>query len=189
VEASNLQRFIHNFRDVRDVAFPSPVRPLVHPEVLVEVSFPTLLKPYLNPMEPPRSPIETYWWYVAVDGQTFEPGVSILQLLDADPEQPTSRDDASQPRKPTHHPYTEPPAHTQEGRMRQEIARLGCATLLRMVVRDNFIHADLHPGALHTIASLGPRRRGGGSGALRAAPCTAFAPAHAGRGRANDGIE
>jgi aarF domain-containing kinase len=134
VEANNLQRFIHNFRDMRDITFPSPVRPLVHPEVLVE---------------------------------TFEPGVSILQLLDDLPEDQhvhvhtDATSLSSAPRAPVHHPYTapHPQTHTHEGLMRQEIARLGCATLLRMVVRDNFIHADLHPGAFAGAPHTGVRVR------------------------------
>lgn len=35
-EAAHLNRFIYNFRQWRDVSFPKPVYPLVHPAVLVE---------------------------------------------------------------------------------------------------------------------------------------------------------
>jgi len=35
-EAANLNRFIYNFRHWRDVSFPKPLYPLVHPAVLVE---------------------------------------------------------------------------------------------------------------------------------------------------------
>lgn len=35
-EAANLSRFIYNFRSWKDVSFPKPVYPLVHPAVLVE---------------------------------------------------------------------------------------------------------------------------------------------------------
>lgn len=35
-EAANLNRFIYNFRRWRDVSFPKPLYPLVHPAVLVE---------------------------------------------------------------------------------------------------------------------------------------------------------
>lgn len=35
-EAAHLSRFIYNFRSWRDVSFPKPVYPLVHPAVLVE---------------------------------------------------------------------------------------------------------------------------------------------------------
>jgi aarF domain-containing kinase len=35
-EAAHLNRFIYNFRQSRDVSFPMPVYPLVHPAVLVE---------------------------------------------------------------------------------------------------------------------------------------------------------
>uniref|UniRef100_A0A7S0QZ96 ABC1 atypical kinase-like domain-containing protein n=1 Tax=Pyramimonas obovata TaxID=1411642 RepID=A0A7S0QZ96_9CHLO len=36
----------------------------------------------------------------------------------------------------------------EEERLRLRVARLGCHTLLKMVIKDNFIHADLHPGNL-----------------------------------------
>lgn len=35
-EAAHLSRFIYNFRRWKDVSFPKPVYPLVHPAVLVE---------------------------------------------------------------------------------------------------------------------------------------------------------
>lgn len=35
-EAAHLSRFIYNFRSWKDVSFPKPVYPLVHPAVLVE---------------------------------------------------------------------------------------------------------------------------------------------------------
>ncbi|XP_024367568.1 uncharacterized protein [Physcomitrium patens] len=36
LEAAHLQRFIYNFRKSKDVSFPTPIYPLVHPTVLVE---------------------------------------------------------------------------------------------------------------------------------------------------------
>lgn len=35
-EAAHLSRFIYNFRSWKDVSFPKPLYPLVHPAVLVE---------------------------------------------------------------------------------------------------------------------------------------------------------
>jgi predicted unusual protein kinase regulating ubiquinone biosynthesis (AarF/ABC1/UbiB family) len=35
-EAAHLNRFIYNFRRSKDVSFPIPLYPLVHPSVLVE---------------------------------------------------------------------------------------------------------------------------------------------------------
>lgn len=35
-EAAHLSRFIYNFRRWKDVSFPRPLYPLVHPAVLVE---------------------------------------------------------------------------------------------------------------------------------------------------------
>jgi len=133
VEAQNLWRFIHNFRDTQDVAFPAPVPPLVHSEVLVE---------------------------------TFESGVSILQLLDDAGAAASARSAECELASRTENGPWESCEQaggsragavdadaaaawaSYEDKMRNRIARLGCHTLLQMVVKDNFIHADLHPGNL-----------------------------------------
>lgn len=46
LEAAHLQRFIYNFRKSKDVSFPTPIYPLVHPTVLVEVSRCLQLEPF-----------------------------------------------------------------------------------------------------------------------------------------------
>ncbi|KAM7525157.1 hypothetical protein LguiA_015059 [Lonicera macranthoides] len=85
-EAAQLSRFIYNFRKWRDVSFPKPVYPLVHPAVLVE---------------------------------TFEQGESVSRYVD-----------------------------DLEGheRVKSAIAHIGTHALLKMLLVDNFIHADMHPG-------------------------------------------
>ncbi|EPS65841.1 hypothetical protein M569_08936, partial [Genlisea aurea] len=85
-EAANLNRFIYNFRHSKDVSFPRPIYPFVHPAVLVE---------------------------------TYEQGANILRYV----EKLEGRD-----------------------RVRTALAHIGTNALLKMLLVDNFIHADLHPG-------------------------------------------
>ncbi|KAA8519898.1 hypothetical protein F0562_014192 [Nyssa sinensis] len=86
-EAAHLSRFIYNFRSWRDVSFPKPVYPLVHPAVLVE---------------------------------TFEQGESVSRYVD-----------------------DELQGHD---RIKSALAHIGTHALLKMLLVDNFIHADMHPG-------------------------------------------
>ncbi|WRX27078.1 ABC1 atypical kinase-like domain - like 9 [Theobroma cacao] len=85
-EAAHLSRFIYNFRSWKDVSFPKPVYPLVHPAVLVE---------------------------------TYEQGESVAHYVDG-----------------------------LEGhdRIKTALAHIGTHALLKMLLVDNFIHADMHPG-------------------------------------------
>ncbi|XP_022926927.1 probable serine/threonine-protein kinase abkC isoform X2 [Cucurbita moschata] len=85
-EAAYLSRFIYNFRQWKDVSFPKPVYPLVHPAVLVE---------------------------------TYEQGESVSHYVDE-----------------------------LEGneRLKSALAHIGTHAFLKMLLVDNFIHADMHPG-------------------------------------------
>ncbi|CAH2047918.1 unnamed protein product, partial [Thlaspi arvense] len=85
-EASHLSRFIYNFRGWKDVSFPKPVFPLVHPSVLVE---------------------------------SYEHGESVARYVDG-----------------------------SEGHewLKAKVAHIGTHALLKMLLIDNFIHADMHPG-------------------------------------------
>ncbi|CAJ1978754.1 unnamed protein product [Sphenostylis stenocarpa] len=85
-EAAHLSRFIYNFRRWKDVSFPLPLYPLVHPSVLVE---------------------------------TFEQGESVLNYVD----------------------HLEGHEH-----FKSALAHIGTHALLKMLLMDNFIHADMHPG-------------------------------------------
>ncbi|KAL2640447.1 hypothetical protein AAZV13_06G228200 [Glycine max] len=85
-EAVHLSRFIYNFRRWKDVSFPMPLYPLVHPSVLVE---------------------------------TFEQGESVLHYVD------------------------QPEGHEH---FKSTLAHIGTHALLKMLLVDNFIHADMHPG-------------------------------------------
>ncbi|KAK4271399.1 hypothetical protein QN277_020101 [Acacia crassicarpa] len=99
-EAAHLSRFIYNFRQWKDVSFPRPVYPLVHPAVLVE---------------------------------TYEQGESVSHYVD------------------------DLQGHE---RIKTALAHIGTHALLKMLLVDNFIHADMHPGnILVRISQKSPRRR------------------------------
>ncbi|XP_062227002.1 uncharacterized protein LOC133925165 [Phragmites australis] len=85
-EAAHLSRFIYNFRRWKDVSFPRPLYPLVHPAVLVE---------------------------------TYEHGESVSHYVD-----------------------------DLDGydRIKSALAHIGTHALLKMLLVDNFVHADMHPG-------------------------------------------
>ncbi|XP_050368251.1 uncharacterized protein LOC126786462 [Argentina anserina] len=85
-EAANLSRFTYNFRRWKDVSFPKPVYPLVHPAVLVE---------------------------------TYEQGECVSHYVD------------------------DLQGHE---RIKSALAHIGTHALLKMLLVDNFIHADMHPG-------------------------------------------
>ncbi|KAL0668005.1 hypothetical protein Bca4012_030709 [Brassica carinata] len=96
-EASHLSRFIYNFRGWKDVSFPKPVFPLVHPSVLVE---------------------------------SFEHGESVARYVDG-----------------------------SEGHewLKSKVAHIGTNALLKMLLVDNFVHADMHPGNI-LVRKNGARR-------------------------------
>ncbi|KAI3466626.1 hypothetical protein Pfo_023289 [Paulownia fortunei] len=99
-EAAHLSRFIYNFRSWKDVSFPKPVYPLVHPAVLVE---------------------------------TFEHGESVSHYVDE-----LEGDD----------------------RIKSALAHIGTHALLKMLLVDNFVHADMHPGnILVRVARSKPSRK------------------------------
>ncbi|GJN26157.1 hypothetical protein PR202_gb14066 [Eleusine coracana subsp. coracana] len=85
-EAAHLSRFIYNFRRWKDVSFPRPLYPLVHPAVLVE---------------------------------TYEHGESVSHYVD------------------------DLDGHD---RIKSALAHIGTHALLKMLLVDNFVHADMHPG-------------------------------------------
>ncbi|KAI7999529.1 putative serine/threonine-protein kinase abkC [Camellia lanceoleosa] len=98
-EAAHLSRFIYNFRRWKDVSFPKPVYPLVHPAVLVE---------------------------------TFEQGESVAHYVD------------------------ELEGHAQ---IKSILAHIGTHALLKMLLVDNFIHADMHPGNILVRVGQGKSSR------------------------------
>ncbi|CAA0825132.1 Protein kinase superfamily protein [Striga hermonthica] len=99
-EAAHLSRFIYNFRRWRDVSFPKPVYPLVHPAVLVE---------------------------------TFEHGESVSHYVDE---------------------------VRGNDRVNSALAHIGTHALLKMLLVDNFVHADMHPGnILVRVAQTKPTRK------------------------------
>lgn len=97
-EAAHLNRFLYNFRRWKDVSFPKPLYPLVHPAVLVE---------------------------------TFERGESVAHYVD------------------------ELEGHE---RFKTALAHIGTHALLKMLLVDNFIHADMHPGNILVRTKKGKQK-------------------------------
>ncbi|XP_073124021.1 uncharacterized protein [Henckelia pumila] len=110
-EAANLSRFIYNFRYSKDVSFPKPLYPLVHPAVLVE---------------------------------SYEHGESILHYVD--------RLDGN-------------------GHIKTALAHIGTHALLKMLLVDNFIHADMHPGNILVRVLQG---KGSGKALFKSKPHVIF---------------
>ncbi|GMH05384.1 hypothetical protein Nepgr_007224 [Nepenthes gracilis] len=100
-EAAHLNRFIYNFRRWRDVSFPKPLYPLVHPAVLVE---------------------------------TYEQGESVAHFIDE---------------------------LGGNDRIKAALAHIGTHALLKMLLVDNFIHADMHPGNIlvRVVHKKSPRKQ------------------------------
>ncbi|KAL8167267.1 hypothetical protein V2J09_008766 [Rumex salicifolius] len=95
-EAAHLNRFIYNFRRWKDVSFPKPVYPLVHPAVLVE---------------------------------SYEQGESVAHFVEDIEGKPCDK---------------------------AALAHIGTNALLKMLLVDNFVHADLHPGNI--LVRVAPSR-------------------------------
>ncbi|CAN6460316.1 unnamed protein product [Victoria cruziana] len=98
-EAAYLSHFLYNFRRWKDVSFPKPLYPFVHPAVLVE---------------------------------TYEHGKSVSHFVD------------------------EPDGDT---RVKTALAHIGTHALLKMLLVDNFIHADMHPGNILVRVSKRTKKR------------------------------
>lgn len=110
-EAAHLSRFLYNFRSWRDVSFPRPVYPLVHPAVLVE---------------------------------TYEQGESVSHFIEI----------------------------SEKSRINRKLAHIGTHTFLKMLLVDNFIHADMHPGNI--LVRVKRKRNPPGKGVLRSRPHVVF---------------
>ncbi|XP_059301136.1 uncharacterized protein LOC132053226 [Lycium ferocissimum] len=117
-EAANLSRFIYNFRRWKDVSFPRPLYPLVHPAVLVE---------------------------------TYEDGENILRYIEELEERTTEFEGCDS--------------------IRSALAHIGTHALLKMMLVDNFIHADMHPG---NILVRPPQDRASGKGLFKSKPHVVF---------------
>ncbi|KAH7306834.1 hypothetical protein KP509_22G033200 [Ceratopteris richardii] len=97
-EAAHLSRFSYNFRSWKDVCFPCPVYPFVHPAILVE---------------------------------SFERGENVSNFIDL----------------------------SDNSNVNRKLAHLGSSTVLKMLLEDNFIHADMHPGNILVRINRGTRKQ------------------------------
>lgn len=110
-EAAHLSRFLYNFRSWKDVSFPKPLYPLVHPAVLVE---------------------------------TYEQGECVSRFVEL----------------------------SEKSRINSALAHIGTHTLLKMLLVDNFIHADMHPGNI--LVRVEKRKGAPGKGLFRSRPHVIF---------------
>ncbi|KAI8467919.1 MAG: ABC1 family-domain-containing protein [Monoraphidium minutum] len=117
VEASHLERFAHNFRRWRNVVFPRPIYPLVAPGVLVE----------------------SYEAGSGINGYVSAAGAA------AAAEAAAAAAAAGGGRGGAAASGSESGRRRQE-RVAEEIAETGLNVYLQMLLKDNFIHADMHPG-------------------------------------------
>eukprot|EP00164_Ancoracysta_twista_P012340 GFYU01019348.1.p1 GENE.GFYU01019348.1~~GFYU01019348.1.p1 ORF type:complete len:693 (-),score=131.72 GFYU01019348.1:71-2149(-) len=142
VEADHLVRFADNFADMPSVVFPTPVEGLVSPKVLCE---------------------------------TFMPGHAVSDLLLE--ENPTNNHTADNGGVSGVSGGGGASGRGVEGEAsysvqeKKQIASIGLNAFLKMMLDDNYIHADLHPGNIlvqrHPVSSStadgGSSTAGGGS--------------------------
>lgn len=142
VEAAHLDRFGRNFKAWRNVKFPTPIYPLVRPDVLVE-SF------------EPGSAIQGY---VAASAACAAKAALAALQADHSDSFPTSSTGNSGAALVTFAADGLSTAHcvraaaakrsgeNESLRVRGAIAETGMHVYLKMLLSDNFIHADMHPG-------------------------------------------
>lgn len=145
-EAHNLDRFRNNFASWSNLHFPSPVWAFVSDKILVETLENGIpLNEFLKLAAPSDSSdpvVDTSTnpppFYNAVSGVSTSLDPSHAGASQAVVSSPPSRD----ARIDAHNQY---------------LARLGMRMFLKMMIDDNFIHSDLHPGNL--IVNLKPQYR------------------------------
>ncbi|CAI5474450.1 unnamed protein product [Closterium sp. Yama58-4] len=146
-EAAQLSRFNYNFRRWRSISFPKPLYPLVHPEVLVETfeSGQSVAR-YVDRAEPGGVRIAAA---SATEGRP-EGGQGAEGLRERKAEGAENGGDPKGKKKRRWllrgRPFKQWWEKRAGNKLNMELAELGSHTLLKMLLVDNFIHADLHPG-------------------------------------------
>lgn len=135
-EARNLRRFSKNFRTWRNVSFPRPLYPLVAPGVLVETfEEGALISGLVNVSGSPSPSAERD----EDDGAALDPSSSSAFPESSPASSHLGGDDGSssgggtgRSKASQHH--------------RGLLAEAGLDLFLQMLLKDNYVHADLHPG-------------------------------------------
>ena len=135
-EAHNLRRFAANFASPfwsALVSFPQPIDGLVALDVLVETfERGTSVASYLTSEEQSRARAAATLWLTPA---------SASPLLAQQPQQPAQEEAVN-------------------AALGEALAFVGLQAFLKMLISDNFIHADLHPGnVLIRFEAIGPYQR------------------------------
>jgi len=118
-EADHLARFARNFKDVKDVSFPRPRRPLCSDDILVEDFVRgESMKDFVRRCSQDYSP-------TTEKNKDHHPGKDPFDLAEEDT-----------PIDPS------PPSM----RVRARLAKIGVDAVCKMIFHDNLLHGDLHPG-------------------------------------------
>ncbi|KAF8054611.1 ABC1 family protein [Scenedesmus sp. PABB004] len=147
VEAAHLDRFARNFKSWRNVKFPTPIHPLVRPDVLVESFEPGAA---INGYVAASAACAAKAAMAALaDGGGSAAAAAALPACggSSGPALVAAAADAT-----TTCSLASVTAHAQRRgeneslRVRGAIAETGMHAYLKMLLADNFIHADMHPG-------------------------------------------
>jgi predicted unusual protein kinase regulating ubiquinone biosynthesis (AarF/ABC1/UbiB family) len=149
VEAQHLSKFARNFRSWRNVKFPTPIYPLVRPSVLVESFEPgAAIQGYVAASAAVAA-------RAAVAALTDEDPVSSSSSINdavvsngVGPCQMAAAADCARANSLTafEAAVAQRSSDKETQRLRGAIAEAGMHVYLKMLLKDNFIHADLHPG-------------------------------------------
>jgi len=125
-EAKNMNTFREHFKNNPSIRFPSPMYPFVGPEVMVQqLEHGIPLGQFLHDQSFSQSAASP-----DKNKDLHDKNQSIKQRITRDPA--AAHNSALNHPSPTHH----------------ELARLGLQMYLKMLIEDNYVHSDLHPGNL-----------------------------------------
>jgi predicted unusual protein kinase regulating ubiquinone biosynthesis (AarF/ABC1/UbiB family) len=149
VEASHLSRFGRNFRGWRNVKFPTPIFPLVTQDVLVESFEPgNAINGYVAASAAcaARAAMAAF----AADESSSSSSRGSIVSSSAGPPQLAAAADASLSSSlaavQAAAAVAQQRGENESQRVRGAIAETGLHAYLKMLLSDNFIHADMHPG-------------------------------------------
>lgn len=153
-EGRNMDRFRRHFRDQPNIQFPAPVYPFVGPQVLVqELAHGIPLGQFMHAQEFDLA-------REAENDLLRSKNLSIRERITKQhlvAQEEHARKHGDNPDGAPPPPSAAAGLHEQSSPLHSEIARLGLQMYLHMLIEDNFVHSDLHPGnLLVAFPSAGP---------------------------------